>query len=104
MISTSMHDVREVANFVLDLAEEKGIALSNMAINKIVYFVHVDYLLAFSQPLVSAKIEAWDHGPVFRELYAEFKAFGDNSISGRAMRLDRQTLERIPCNLNAALF
>lgn len=66
-------DVRSIANFVLDLAEVQGVGVSNLSINKIVYFLHANFLAKFDEPLVSAKIEAWDYGPVFRELYREFK-------------------------------
>ena len=64
-----------------------------MAINKIVYFVHCDYLLEQKEPLVSAKIEAWQHGPVFRELYQEFKKWGEQPIRGRATRICPHTGE-----------
>lgn len=90
-----MLDVRALANFVLDIARDRRIDLSNMAINKIVYFVHSDYLIERQRPLVSAKIEAWQHGPVFRELYQEFKRWGDTPIRGRATRVDANTGEVI---------
>lgn len=85
------HDVRAVANAVLELAEAAGLPVTNLGLNKIVYFLHAGYLLEHGQPLVSAKIEAWDHGPVFREIYHQFKKFGREPITGRAMRLDPKT-------------
>jgi uncharacterized phage-associated protein len=84
-------DVRSIANFVLDVADAGRQQISNMQINKIVYFIHADYLVEFGRPLVSAKIEAWDHGPVFRELYSQFKRFGDSPIAGRAVGLSPST-------------
>lgn len=86
-----MYDVRAVANFVLDVADADGRNVSNLHINKIVYFLHADFLVEFSRPLVSAKIEAWTHGPVFREIYREFKEFGNGPISGRARYIDPDT-------------
>ena len=91
------HDVRSIANFVLDLAESEGAGVSNLSINKIVYFLHANYLVNFDNPLVSAKIEAWNYGPVFRELYREFKKFGDNPIRERAFRVDPATGLRELC-------
>ena len=81
------HDVRAIANYVLDYADDSGRTLTNMQINKIVYFLHADYLAAFERPLVTAKIEAWDHGPVFRELYQEFKEYSDQPIRKRLTRV-----------------
>lgn len=91
-------DVRSIANFVLDLAEAKGVGVSNLSINKIVYFLHANYLAQFNKPLVTAKIEAWEYGPVFRELYREFKVFGDKPIQGRAFRIDPKSGGRELCN------
>lgn len=88
-------DVRSVANFVLDFAARRGREVSNMQVNKVVYFLHADYLAAFSRPLVSAKIEAWEHGPVFRELYHMFKEFDDRPITSRATKIDPESGMRV---------
>ncbi|MBS3650812.1 SocA family protein [Pseudaminobacter sp. 19-2017] len=97
------YDVRAVANYVLDVADGEGRGISNLHINKIVYFLHADFLATFSRPLVTAKIEAWTHGPVFRELYHQFKAFGESYIVSRATCIDPQTGQRITasCDLTA---
>jgi len=86
-------DVRAIANLVLERADALHIDVSNMALNKIVYFVHCDHLVERHAPLVSAKIEAWKHGPVFREIYHEFKSWDDSPIKGRATRVDPNTGE-----------
>jgi len=90
-----MLDVRALANEILDEADSQGISVTNMAVNKIVYFVHCDYLVENKQPLVRAKIEAWQHGPVFREVYHEFKKWGDAPILSRAVKVDPDTGEAI---------
>lgn len=82
------HDVRAVANAVLEIAEHSQRQVTNLALNKILYFLHAAFLHAHGQPLISAKIEAWDHGPVFREIYHQFKRFGRAEITGRAVRLN----------------
>lgn len=94
---TMPHDVRSIANFVLDLTEKDGLPISNLAINKIVFFLHAHFLVEFDRPLISAKVEAWQHGPVFRELYREFKGFGDQPITGRAHRMSPETGRRELC-------
>lgn len=88
-----MHDVRSIANAVLDRAQKQGVPITNMALNKIVYFVHCDYLIERNDPLVGAKIEAWQHGPVFREIYHAFKRWGDQPIRSRALKVDVETGE-----------
>lgn len=88
------YDVRAVANFILDVADEENLQISNLHINKVIFFLHADFLVMFSRPLVSAKIEAWTYGPVFREIYREFKSHGNNPISNRAQYLDPVTGDR----------
>ena len=92
-------DVRALANFVLSVAKKEDLEVSNLAMNKIVYFIYVEYLVTFSKKLTTAKIEAWEHGPVFRELYSAFKKFGDLPITELAKKIDAQTGELVVCEL-----
>jgi uncharacterized phage-associated protein len=91
------YDVRAVANIALDFASEKGVSLTNITINKIVFFLHAWYLAKTGKPLVSAKVEAWEYGPVFRELYGEFKHLGKKPITGRAFRRNPVTANKEVC-------
>lgn len=88
-----MFDVRAIANLVLEIAATRKIDVTNMALNKIVFFVHSDYLIENNRPLVGAKIEAWKHGPVFREIYHEFKGWDKEPIAGRAKRVNPESGE-----------
>lgn len=92
-------DVRAVANFVLDRASANGRSVTNMSVNKIVYFLHGWFLAKYQEPLVNAKIEAWKHGPVFRELYSEFRQYKNGPIKGRAKKFDLIAGEEIYCEL-----
>ena len=91
------YDVRSLANLVLDFAERSNTEVSNMTINKIVYFLHAWYVAKTGKPLVTAKIEAWEYGPVFRELYWEFKQFGKEKITTRATRRNPETTQKEIC-------
>lgn len=89
-------DVRAVANRVLELGARSGREVTNLSLNKIVYFLHAAFLHQYGQGLVSAKIEAWQHGPVFRELYHQFKDFDKRPITGLALKMDIDTGRRVP--------
>lgn len=95
---TVAYDVRSISNYVLDIADAEGRPVSNLSINKIVFFLHSNYLIHFGKPLVSAKIEAWNYGPVFREVYREFKRYGEKPIQGRAQRVSPETGESEVCS------
>jgi uncharacterized phage-associated protein len=84
-------DGRAVANFVLDFCEARGRRISNLSLQKIVYFCHVWNLILLSRPLVKQQFEAWQFGPVLQYLYREFREFDNRPIAGRAKKLDPRT-------------
>jgi uncharacterized phage-associated protein len=83
-----MIDVRVIANAVLDRADARGVAVTNLGMQKIVYFLHGHYLTRFHRPLVADEFEAWTYGPVHRTLYDAFRSYGDTPIEGRAAAFD----------------
>lgn len=87
-LSKKMYDVRAIANWFLDKAESERVYLTNMALNKIIYFAVENALLKKNALITDAKIEAWEHGPVFREVYHAFKSFERNYIESRASKFD----------------
>lgn len=80
------YDAGAVANALLDRASARGIAVSHMALQKLVYFAHGLVLTRHCRRLVDGYFEAWEHGPVHPLLYASFKHCGKSPIEGRAMR------------------
>lgn len=91
-------DPRAVANFILDVADDAGTSATNLVLNKVAYFLHGAYLARYGRPLIDARIEAWEYGPVIREIYHEFKSFRDRPITSRALRINRQTGEKEVCD------
>lgn len=87
-------DGREIANFVLDRCELRQRPVTNLSLQKLVYFCHAWSLTRFNKPLVRHSFEAWQHGPVLQYLYREFKEFDDRPITSRARKLDPVTGQR----------
>jgi uncharacterized phage-associated protein len=81
-------DGRAIANFVLDHADRLGVSVTNLSLQKLVYFCHVWSLIEFGKPLIRHRFEAWEYGPVLQYLYREFKVFGNSAIRDRARWLD----------------
>lgn len=73
-------DVREIANAILDIAEGFGFKLSNLALNKILFFAHGWHLAVLDRPLVDSVFEAWQFGPVHPQIYRQLKGFGNKAI------------------------
>ena len=99
--SMAKYSVKEIANWILDYADSLGQPVSNMSLNKLIYFAYEYSLVTEGNKLTDAKIEAWDHGPVFREIYSSFKKFGSEPITDRATRYNTGTnsVETVPGDL-----
>ncbi|MCA6103609.1 type VI toxin-antitoxin system SocA family antitoxin [Bradyrhizobium australafricanum] len=85
---TEVYDPRCIANLMLDESERIGQPLTNLALQKLLYFAHAIYLIEHGQPLVSGYFEAWEYGPVHPSAYQAFKSAGAAPISFKAARLN----------------
>src|SRR5438105_11544552 len=89
-------DARAVANFILDLAEGEKRSISNLVLQKLVYFAHGRFLTTTGQPLVAGEFEAWQFGPVHPHIYNAFKDHGSAPIRSRAQIVNPVTSQRRP--------
>jgi len=82
------YDPRAVANLLLDLAEQEddgALPITNLALQKLLYFAHGHFLIRTRQPLVTGAFEAWTYGPVHPAVYQAFKGEADRPIKTRAV-------------------
>jgi len=88
------YDPRAVANLMLDEADRSGIKVTNLALQKLLYFAHSIFLIEAKRPLVSGYFEAWQYGPVNPAAYSAFKTAGSSPIDFRASGQNVMTGER----------
>jgi uncharacterized phage-associated protein len=62
------------------ICERGGWLVTNLALQKILYIIHMVYMGRTGGRLVSAPFEAWDYGPVEPYLYRKVRIFGDRAI------------------------
>lgn len=74
-----MASVFDVAKMFISLSDEDGI--SNLKLQKLVYYAQGFCLALYDQPLFENNIEAWAHGPVSPSLYHEYKSYGKEPIT-----------------------
>lgn len=87
-----MYDALDIAEYIIWYCESKGKPISNLKLQKILYFVQAEFLVARGVPCFENKIEAWDYGPVVPDVYHEYKIFGSNAI----FSFSNMTLEILP--------
>ncbi len=74
---------KDIAKYLLYLSKEDNLNVTdvtNLKIQKLLYFGYGHYLALYGTPLFSEKIEAWKYGPVVRERYDKYKKYGDSPI------------------------
>jgi uncharacterized phage-associated protein len=91
-----MYEARKICNFLLARYDAKRFELTNLRINKLLYFIHADSLAHKPDGLVRNHFEAWQYGPVIRPVFDVFKIYGDNFISAPAAYLDYASGQNLP--------
>ena len=81
----SPYKAEDVARYLIFLAsqenQEKEIdGITNLKLQKILYFAQAYYLAKLGKPLFAEKLEAWEYGPVVPEVYRKFKRKGSKPI------------------------
>lgn len=71
---------REAAGYLLALDGPEDDVVSNLKLQKLLYYAQGIYLAKYGQPMFEDVIEAWKHGPVCRSLYHELKEFGAGPV------------------------
>jgi len=75
-----------VANLFLAWAAEDGDSITNLKLQKLLYYAQAWYLVNSRRRLFSDPIEAWSFGPVIRDIYLNWKRYGSKPIPYKPTR------------------
>lgn len=78
-----MYPARMIANYLIWRAnsdEELGENISNLKLQKLLYYAQGFHLALNGAPLFDEPIEAWLHGPVVRSIYLLYNSYGAQAI------------------------
>lgn len=71
----------DIADYFLSLVDEDvGDSISNLKLQKLVYYAQGFSLALYDKPLFPKSIQAWAHGPVVRVLYDKYRDYEANPI------------------------
>lgn len=74
----------DLADYIILKADELKEPVSNLMLQKVMYFLNVMYLISNNDkemPLVSdSNFERWDYGPVIKDVYNEYSSYGSSKI------------------------
>ena len=67
--------------FVRNIENEDTDQISNLKLQKLLYYCQGAFLAIKNEKLFEDDILAWTHGPVIEKIYQEYKKFGSNGIT-----------------------
>jgi uncharacterized phage-associated protein len=88
------HKALDIANKIIKIASDNiaGELISNMKLQKLLYYQQGFHMAYFGTPLFDEKIEAWMYGPVVPSVYNMHKEEGSGGLTydGDAISLEPQ--------------
>jgi uncharacterized phage-associated protein len=92
----------DIASYFIELASNiNENDLTNLKLQKLLYFAQGKYLSKYDAPLFKENIEAWPLGPVVREVYNEYKGCGAFPITVFDIKVKHT--KNIPANIKKFL-
>ncbi|HEX2201715.1 MAG TPA: type II toxin-antitoxin system antitoxin SocA domain-containing protein [Longimicrobium sp.] len=70
-----------VADYFVRFSHEVGDPITNLKLQKLVYYAQAWHLALQGERLIADPFQAWVHGPVCPPLYQRFRPYGWNPIS-----------------------
>jgi uncharacterized phage-associated protein len=81
MTNIPTHTALDVANAFIEIAARNGQRLTNMQLQKLVYFAFGYYAGFMNSKLFRDEIQAWGYGPVIPTLYHKLKGYGVGAVT-----------------------
>lgn len=96
---TPKYKALDIANYFLSKAQDDDQELiSNLKLQKLVYYAQGIHLAIFKKPLFGEAIVAWNYGPVVEELYHRYKKYEAGGIPAN------KTFKRVSIDINTRTF
>ncbi len=70
----------DIAAYIVKLSKDTGEPVTNMKLQKLVYYTYVWYAVEKGKPLFKEPIKAWKYGPVITSVYEAYKDYGADVI------------------------
>lgn len=70
------YNALDIAKHIIKCFDEKGEPISNLKLQKLLYFAWIEYYNKKKEYLFSQPFEAWRFGPVVPDVYYEYSIFG----------------------------
>lgn len=89
----------EVANKLLEIADRNGDLITNLKLQKLLYYAQAYYMVNNNgEKLFDDDIQAWEYGPVVPAVYQQYKKYNSfpidyKKVKGKGIRFTANQLE-----------
>lgn len=87
-----------IADYLLAECRERGEILTNLKLQKLLYYADAWHLALYDEPLFPEQFKAWVHGPVLLSQYHRFKDFKWRQITDEVQKPEVD--DRLQTHLN----
>lgn len=74
------YDAVQLAKKVVSLANDNNMYISNLQLQKVMYYIQGSFMKKFNYKAFDDEIECWPYGPVVKRIWSVFNVFGRNPI------------------------
>lgn len=75
-----MYKAIDIARYVIYYCHQNSYSISNLKLQKLLYFIQAYFLVEKDEECFIDSIEAWDFGPVIPNVYYEYNMYGSTNI------------------------
>lgn len=86
-----MYSAVDIADHIVGRCAKLGRPVTNLQLQKILYYVQLNFLRAFDKYAFEDDILALRHGPAVKEVYYKYNIWGRHEIVPRAVQAAKET-------------
>lgn len=80
-MNNGIFNVRQIANYILHIYNEEGETISNLKLQKVLYYIQGYSLKSENEPAFDEEILHWAYGPVVARSYYDYCMYGSSNIN-----------------------
>lgn len=86
-----MYNAVDVADYIVGRCADLGRPVTNLQLQKILYYVQLNFLRAYDKCIFEDDILALRHGPAVKEVYHKYSVWGRHEIVPKALQTAKET-------------
>lgn len=98
-----MYSAQRVANFIINECNRQDIPITNLKLQKLLYFIQGEFAKLYDKRLIADDFYAWQLGPVVPEVYYKFAIYSSSHIPMQKEQYGEELSEEVEQRISALL-